>query len=211
MAHPLNPQQAAAVNLFDTDLVVTAGAGTGKTSVLTSKYLKLLEERRAEVGEIVAITFTNKAAAEMRDRIRAAVREKLKVDNDSEEGNYWQSQLVKLESARISTFHSLCLGLLREHPLEAGIPPIGGILGDGEEGIYLNQAIVTVLTREFHRESDYRPLLVRLLQDYGWERLLNDLAGLYRSIRESGLPFAKVQELTATRLSQPPLYNLTGL
>ncbi len=211
MAHPLNEQQAKAVNLFDTDLVVTAGAGTGKTSVLTSKYLKLLEERRAEVGEIVAITFTNKAAAEMRDRIQATVREKLKATGESEEANYWQSQLVKLESARISTFHSLCLGLLREHPLEAGIPPIGGILSEGEEGIYLNQAIATVLTREFHLENSYRPVLARLLQDYGWERLLKDLAGLYRSVRESGFAFAKVLDLTTAWLSRPGIFSLKSL
>ncbi len=211
MTHPLNEQQAKAVSLFEADLVVTAGAGTGKTSVLTSKYLRLLEGRLAEVGEIVAITFTNKAAAEMRDRIQDSIREHLKRVAETEEAGYWHSQLLKLESARISTFHSLCLGLIREHPLEAGIPPVSGILSDGEEGIYLNQAIATVLIREFHRESDYRPALVRLLQEYGWEQLQSDLAALYGSVRECGVTFAKVIELTTTRLSRPETYSLESL
>lgn len=211
MAHPLNEQQAKAVALFDVDLVVTAGAGTGKTSVLTSKYLRLLEERRAEVGEIVAITFTNKAAAEMRNRIQDSIQEHLKGVGETEEAGYWQSQLLKLGSARISTFHSFCLGLLREHPLEAGIPPVSGILSDGEVAVYLNQAVATVLTREFHLESSYQPILARLLQDFGWEQLLSDLAVLYASVRESGITFAKVIELTTFRLSQPGIYSSQGL
>lgn len=211
MTHPLNEQQAKAVALFDADLVVTAGAGTGKTSVLTSKYLRLLEERRAEVGEIVAITFTNKAATEMRNRIHDLIQEHLKSAPETEEAGYWQSQLLKLESARISTFHSLCLGLIREHPLEAGIPPVSGILSDGEEAIYLNQAIATVLTREFHLESSYRPILVSMLQDYGWEQLQSDLAALYGSIRESGVTFAKVMDISTTRLSRSGIYSLESL
>lgn len=211
MAYPLNEQQTKAVTLFETDLVVTAGAGTGKTSVLTSKYLRLLEERRAGVNEILAITFTNKAAAEMQGRIRLSIQEHLKGAGNTEEAEYWQNQLLKLESAKISTFHSFCLGLIREHPLEAGVPPISGILIEGEEVVYLNQAITTVLTREFKQESVYRPILTQMLQDYGWERLQSDLAVIYRSIRESGNSFEAVSKLTTARLSQRGVYNLEQL
>ncbi len=211
MAYPLNEQQTKAVNLFDADLVVTAGAGTGKTSVLTSKYLRLLEERRAGVNEILAITFTNKAAAEMGDRIRLFIQEHLKGSGDTKEAEYWQSQLLKLESAKISTFHSFCLGLLREHPLEAGIPPISGILVEGEEVVYLNQAIATVLTREFKEESVDRRIFTRMLQEHGWEQFQNDLAVVFGSIRESGSAFAVIGELSMARLNQPEIYNLDGL
>ncbi len=211
MAYSLNKQQAIAVNFFDADLVVSAGAGTGKTSVLTSKYLSLLEERRAAVNEIVAITFTNKAAAEMRNRIRQSVQEYLRTAEQTEAVEYWQTQLIKLESARISTFHSFCLGLVREYPLEAGIPPITGILNDGEEAIYLNEATSTVLTREFYLDSSYRQILIGLLQDYGWEQLLKELAALYRSIRESGLTFTEVMEMTTARLSRPSRYSFREL
>jgi len=65
LAHAPNEQQAKAIQTFDRDILVSAGAGTGKTSVLTEKYLYLLKECRADVSQIVAITFTNKAAAEM--------------------------------------------------------------------------------------------------------------------------------------------------
>ena len=117
-AYPLNEQQTKAVTLFDSDLVVTAGAGTGKTKVLTSKYLRLLEERRAGVNEILAITFTNKAAAEMQDRIRLSIQEHLKGAGNTEEAEYWQNQLLKLESAKISTFHSFLPRLIGK-PIEA--------------------------------------------------------------------------------------------
>lgn len=211
MAYPLNEQQAKAVAFFDADLVVTAGAGTGKTSVLTRKYLQLLEERRAGVNEIVAITFTNKAAAEMRDRIQQSVREYLRTTEQPEAAEYWQNQLLKLENARISTFHSFCLGLAREFPLEAGITPVIRILDEGEEAIYLNQAITTVLTREFNRDSSDRPFLVRLLLDYGWEQLASNLAGLYRTIRESGIGLFQVMEMTTNRLNRPNGYSLENL
>ncbi|NLY75505.1 MAG: UvrD-helicase domain-containing protein, partial [Firmicutes bacterium] len=211
MAHPLNEQQAKAVAYFDADLLVTAGAGTGKTSVLTRKYLQLLEERRAGVNDIVAITFTNKAAAEMRDRSQQAVREYLRTSQHPEVTEYWQNQLLKLESARISTFHSFCLGLAREFPLEAGIPPVTGILNEGEEAIYLNQAITTVLTREFNRDGSDRQLLLRLLLDYGWERLANDLAGLYRTTRESGIGLSQAIEMTVDRLNRSGGYSSDDL
>ena len=70
----LNEEQQRAVEEFTTDLLVMAGAGTGKTRVLTQKYLYLLQTRKCEVPQIVAVTFTNKAAAEMRARIRQEMK-----------------------------------------------------------------------------------------------------------------------------------------
>ncbi|NLW46061.1 MAG: UvrD-helicase domain-containing protein [Firmicutes bacterium] len=211
MTYSLNERQAKAVAFFGSDLVVTAGAGTGKTSVLTSKYLRLLEERRAGVNEIVAITFTNKAAAEMRNRIQQLIQGHLTGAEQGEAAEYWQDQLLKLEGARISTFHSFCLGLLREQPLEAGIPPISGVLSDGEEAVYLNQAITTVLTGEFSVKDEHWPILMRLLQDYGWEKLSGDLAHLYCTIRESGLDFSATFRIAANRPNCSKGYSMNSL
>ncbi|MFZ2965062.1 MAG: UvrD-helicase domain-containing protein, partial [Rhodoglobus sp.] len=91
----LNPQQRAAVEYRGQSLLIVAGAGSGKTSVLTRRIAGLLSSREAWPSQILAITFTNKAAAEMRERVRALV------GKDATEGMW------------ISTFHSACVRILR--------------------------------------------------------------------------------------------------
>ena len=90
----LNPQQREAVEYRGQSLLIVAGAGSGKTSVLTRRIAGLLQTREAWPSQILAITFTNKAAAEMRERVRALV-------GDASEGMW------------ISTFHSACVRILR--------------------------------------------------------------------------------------------------
>ncbi|HEX7713227.1 MAG TPA: UvrD-helicase domain-containing protein, partial [Bacillota bacterium] len=177
----------------------TAGAGTGKTSVLVGKYMQLLVERRAQVGEIVAITFTKKAAAEMRERIRLGLQQHLERAGDTE-ADFWKSQLSQVETARISTFHSFCLGLIREHPLEIGIPPMVGILGEGEATIYLKQSIETVLAEVFRGQNQDNSELFRILLEFGWDSFETSLAGLYETIRESGIPFDEAEKRSRIEL-----------
>src|SRR5690554_1748193 len=98
MSLVLNQQQLKAVNEFDHDLLVTAGAGTGKTRVLTLKYLSLLKECRLETPQIVAVTFTKKAADEMRARIRDGIKEECANSIGSE----WEFLLRQLEALETS-------------------------------------------------------------------------------------------------------------
>jgi ATP-dependent helicase/nuclease subunit A len=203
MGYPLNPEQSEAVSDFGSDLLVTAGAGTGKTSVLINKFLRLLEERRAKVGEIVAITFTKKAAAEMRERIRAQINHNLQTTKSPEEMIFWKNQWLELERARIGTFHSFCLGLIREHPLEAGISPVTGVLDAGEEKIYINQAIESGLTgylKSPEVPDRDRKVLLKILTDFGWEGFRDSIAAVYQTIREGGTGFDEVIELSAAGL-----------
>ncbi len=192
MSYPLNPEQFEAVSDFQFDLLVTAGAGTGKTGVLTNKFLRLLEERRANVGEIVAITFTKKAAAEMRERIRAQIQQNIQSATNPGDLQFWKEQLLEIESARIGTFHGFCLGLIREHSLEAGLSPVTGVLDTGEETIYIYQAIESALT-EYIRDTGVlerdKQVLLKILMDFGWDGFQSSIAAIYRTIRESGMDF----------------------
>ncbi len=103
----------------------SAGAGTGKTTLLAARYLRLLAQAAktqspAEaIRSIAAMTFTEKAAGEMTDRIRADL---LSLSDGLGEGR-WFSLYRLLDSARVSTIHSFCLELLRRYPLEAGLDP----------------------------------------------------------------------------------------
>ncbi len=108
-------RQIEAISTHDRSLVVTAGAGTGKTYVLVQKYLDLLETRGVTVPEILALTFTEKAAAEMKERIRRALSGK--------KGERWERAAVDFLVAPVQTFHSFCAQVLREFPIESGLEP----------------------------------------------------------------------------------------
>ncbi|NBD31740.1 MAG: UvrD-helicase domain-containing protein, partial [Cyanobacteria bacterium] len=94
--------------------VVNAGAGTGKTHMLAERYLYYLRDRDYSPLELVAVTFTKKAATELRSRIRNLVSQQLPDRKDL---------IAELEAAQISTIHNLAARICREHPEQADVPP----------------------------------------------------------------------------------------
>src|SRR6516225_4803032 len=122
MAAVLTEQQHRAVHTRGVSVVLASGAGCGKTHVLTERYLAHLREG-AEVGQVVAITFTERAARQMRARIRKAVVGHLRAAPGDDEAEVWARHLRGLEAAPISTIHAFCGTLLRQHAVEAGLDP----------------------------------------------------------------------------------------
>lgn len=116
----LTKEQLRAVDA-EGSVAVVAGAGTGKTHMLTERYLHHLSEDDLSPLEVVAVTFTEKASEELRSRIRARVRERMPEREDF---------LAELEAAQISTIHALCARICREHPDEAEVPADFGILNE---------------------------------------------------------------------------------
>ena len=108
----LTPEQQAAVDRRDGSLLVRAGAGTGKTTVLVERFVRAVVDDGVAVDGILAITFTEKAAAEMRRRVRERFLELGR-----------REDARSAESASISTIHGFCARLLRTHALAAGIDP----------------------------------------------------------------------------------------
>jgi ATP-dependent helicase/nuclease subunit A len=117
----LTGQQERAVARRDGSLMVRAGAGTGKTTVLVERFVRAVTEDGVPVEGILAITFTEKAAAEMRSRVRARFVEL-----------GLRAQARAVEGAWISTIHGFCARVLRTHALSAGIDPDFRVLGELE-------------------------------------------------------------------------------
>ncbi|MBI3091967.1 MAG: UvrD-helicase domain-containing protein [Candidatus Tectomicrobia bacterium] len=113
-------QQRAAIESSSARILVSAGAGTGKTAVLVARYLWALEAG-LRVRQIVAITFTRKAASEMTERIREAVRERQRTR--PAQRRLWRSHEEDLEGAHISTIHSFFAAILHDYAVEAGVDP----------------------------------------------------------------------------------------
>ncbi|PID55977.1 hypothetical protein CSB45_13570 [candidate division KSB3 bacterium] len=110
------------------NIAVTAGAGSGKTSVLVRRYLWCLEQNNYQIRRVAAITFTEKAAGEMLQRIRKDIFQKL--EGGLGDLQRWETVLEQLPLAYISTIHGFCRRLLREFPIEAGVDPNFSVLDE---------------------------------------------------------------------------------
>src|SRR6266851_1081269 len=112
-------------NDLDTTLVIEAAAGTGKTTALVNRIVSVIESGRGQLSQIVAVTFTEKAAGELKLRLRAEIehaRHDAALVGDVR--NRLDKALEQLEEARIGTIHSFCADLLRERPVEAQVDPM---------------------------------------------------------------------------------------
>ena len=170
----LTPSQQQALSI-DKHICVTAGAGSGKTTVLVERYLKILREGNATPQEIVAITFTDKAAAEMKERIieELATHEERE---GSETDNSLQGFREKMSTAHISTIHAFCSRILREFPFQAGVPANFSILQGIDQKLLLQETVKKTLKDiATHEEDNDRDALTRLLQRYGGQQKLVDL------------------------------------
>jgi ATP-dependent helicase/nuclease subunit A len=138
----LDQRQREAV-ACDADVLVTAGAGSGKTRTLVARYLTQLEAG-APLRSLIAITFTDKAAREMRTRIRQLISEWLTHPANPERAR-WEEVYAELDAARIGTIHSLCAAILRLHPAEAGVDPAFEVLDENAAAALRAQAIENAL------------------------------------------------------------------
>jgi ATP-dependent helicase/nuclease subunit A len=116
---------------FDATLFVEAAAGTGKTTALVGRVVGLISAGAGMLGRIVAVTFTEKAAGEMKLRLRSEI-ERARPKATREERGRLDRALEELELARIGTIHSFCGDLLHERPIEAGIDPLFEVASEEE-------------------------------------------------------------------------------
>src|SRR5256885_364666 len=147
---------------FEKNTVVWASAGTGKTRKLVEVYLELLESAVDPV-RIVAVTFTEKAAAEMRERIRTAIYARLAVTAEQDRGR-WMRILAVLPAAPISTIHGFCGFILREHGMDCAIDPGFSILNEQQSLDLARESVVETLRSEIRSGNDG---VARLFGDFG--------------------------------------------
>ncbi len=164
----LTPNQQFALDI-DRHICVTAGAGSGKTTVLVDRYLEILRQENITPEMVVAITFTDKAAAEMKGRIIEKLNE---VDN----AEIRTRHIEQMNSAPISTIHSFCGNILREFPFQAGVPANFSIVQGIDQKLLINQSIQEYL-RDIATDPNHihHDALRYSLQRYGNRTKLLDL------------------------------------
>jgi ATP-dependent helicase/nuclease subunit A len=165
-------EQADAVARRSEPLLLSAAAGSGKTSVLVERFVAAVREDAIAPGKILAITFTERAAGELRSRVRARLLEL----GDREAAR-------DTEAAFVGTFHGFCARVLRAHPLAAGLDPEFTIIDEGPAGRLREDAFKQAL-REFLVGE--RAAAVDLLAAYGVDRVNAMVEQVYRELRSRG-------------------------
>ena len=155
-AVPLTPVQRMALD-SQRNIAVTASAGAGKTATLVERYIELLRQH-PEIGvrQVLAITFTQKAAAEMRERIARRLSDALDQELPEPERQRLRQIREDLPAARISTIHAFCATLLREYPIEADVDPAFAVL-EGVDAAQLRQQAVRQTLESLARARDSDP------------------------------------------------------
>ncbi|MGQ9897624.1 MAG: UvrD-helicase domain-containing protein [Acidobacteriota bacterium] len=198
------PAQQNAIKELNCPLVVTAGPGAGKTRVLTERFLYLLEQSGVSVENIVAITFTNKAANEMRERIRQRIDEQIEANKGKASELHWRQHKRQLEAAAIGTIHGFCSRLLHEFPLAARIDPTFTTLDEYTAALMLDQAAQQAVTGAIDQGDR---LVAELVVAYGRATLVTELKQVFSQLRSLGIPLDAAQRITADNTLKSDAYT----
>lgn len=175
-------EQLAAIQAIQENVAVSAGAGSGKTRVLVERFVYILQQAREqkilplEAADILAITFTRKAAGEMKLRVRKRLEEILA---RQPQDIFWQKQMKSLERAQIATIHGLCSRILRENPVEAQLDPAFIVADDFEASDFIMQCLQSFIRSQLAQQNEALRLL---LQTYGASSFIKQVSSLLASL-----------------------------
>jgi len=210
---------------LDETLVVEAAAGTGKTTELVARIVQLIAEGKAQIKEIVAVTFTEKAAGELKLRIREEL-EKARTGFDAvgsdplrDRGGLTQPQvtpssatatttsaltdaLAHLEEAHVSTIHGFCADLLRERPVEARVDPGFEVLTEPQAERLFDRAFRDWFQRQLESPSEAVRRALRRLPS-AWSPYADDEDGPVERLRKAGKELLQWRDLRASWRREP--------
>lgn len=152
MAVQWTTEQQQVIELRNRNILVSAAAGSGKTAVLVQRIITKLtkDELPSEIDKMLIVTYTEAAAAEMKERIRDAIEKELELDPGNE---HLQRQATLVHNARVTTIHSFCLSVIREHFHTIDLDPGFRIAEEGELKLLKHDVIQDVLERRYDEGS----------------------------------------------------------
>lgn len=160
--------QRKVIELRDRNILVSAAAGSGKTAVLVERIIKIItdKEHPVDIDRLLIVTFTNAAAAEMRERIGNALENALKENPDDE---HLQRQLSLLHNAQITTIDSFCLYVIRNHFHEIDLEPNFRIGDEGELKLLKEDVLAKVLLKNYEESA---PEFLAFVDGYASGRMM---------------------------------------
>lgn len=158
----LTPSQQRAIAARG-NVLVMAGAGTGKTHTLVERCLNLIRDEHVSLDEILIVTFTEAAATEMRERLRLALE---KAESLAPSPKFAE-QLALFDAAHIGTLHSFCFALVREHFHELGLDPQLAILDESEARLAANEVLEEQFQSHYENDDAFSLAVQDLIKVYG--------------------------------------------
>jgi len=185
-------EQLQAIKEKDSNILVAAAAGSGKTAVLVNRIIDKIINEKIDIDKLLVVTFTNSAASEMRERILDAIYEKLEEDSENE---HLQKQILLLGKANICTIHSFCLEVIKNNFYEIDISPNFRI-GDTAEIELLKQEVLDELFEEKYINADKNFLkLIDIYTGYRSDDPLKEIIlNIYRYIQSNPFPIKWLDE-----------------
>ena len=180
MGMTFTPEQRQAIELRGCNILVSAAAGSGKTAVLAERITSMVcdGDNPVDIDRLLVVTFTNAAAAEMRERIAAGIAARLAENPESE---HIQRQSALLHNAQITTIDSFCLFLLKNHFNEIGLDPAFRIADEGEVKLTEQEVLAELLEDSYAQGSEDFRFCVEFFCPGGKESVLeNHILDLYR-------------------------------
>ncbi len=185
-------EQLQAIESKGSNILVAAAAGSGKTAVLVERMIHKILDDKIDIDKILVVTFTNAAAAEMRERILEAIYQKLEQDPSNE---HLQRQITLLNKASICTIHSFCLDVIRNHFYEIDLPSNFRIADTTEIDLLKQEVLEDLLEQKYiEQDSDFLELLETYTGYRGDEPLQELILSIYRFIQSSPFPEKWLQE-----------------
>lgn len=171
MAISFTPQQQKVIDLRNCNILVSAAAGSGKTAVLVERIVQRVcsETEPVDIDRLLIVTFTNAAAAEMRERISAGISRRLEENPDSE---HIQRQAALIHNAQITTIDSFCLFLLRNHFNEIGLDPAFRIADEGEVKLMQQEVLQELMEDSYAQGGEEFRYCVEFFCPGGREKVL---------------------------------------
>lgn len=195
------PRQQEAIEKRNTDLLVSAAAGSGKTSVLVERVRRLVMEENVSIDSMLIVTFTNAAAAEMKERIYAALTKELSSpDLGKDRKAYLRNQLSLIGRANICTFHKFALEIVHRYYHVIGIAPGLAICDDGRRELIMREAMDELMESRYQEGGpDFRAFLDCFSTSKGDEPAREAIRSFHRFLESLAEPESWMEEASGSR------------
>lgn len=177
-------EQSRAISERGSSMLVSAAAGAGKTAVMVERVVSLITEEHTDVTDMLIVTFTDAAAAEMKEKIRAAIRRRLREEAGGADADFLREQLARLDEAYISTFHAFASRVIRQFFYLIDADPGFRVCDDAEASVLREDSLKKLLREEFAKNNgEFRDFLDRYTSERNTDAAREMITALYDAAR----------------------------